>query len=447
MIYRHILERLKEWRNSETRKPLVLRGARQVGKTTVVREFAKDFDTFIYVNLEKSEHRAIFDRTDDVHRVFQELVVNAKLKSVGEHTLLFIDEIQNSPSAVSLLRYFYEEMPEIYVVAAGSLLESLMHMRRISFPVGRVQYMVLRPCSFLEFLGGIGEEYYAELLMNLKADFAHDKIMQLFKDYMLVGGMPDAIVGYANGRNINALSDVYTSLVESYADDVEKYAASKTQVDIVRHILSRGWASAAETISYEKFGESNYVSRDVSAAFAMLEKTFILELVFPTVTTQMPIVKNLRMRPKLLWFDTGLVNFMAGIQFDVFNTDQINDVWRGRVAEQIVAQELLLVNDSILNCRNYWRRNKQGSDAEVDFVLPLNGRLIPIEVKSGHNAKLRSLHSYMDETPHDVAVRIWSGPFSVDEASTPNGKKFRLFNVPFYYVGILDRVLINASAL
>lgn len=104
MIYRHILERLKEWRNSETRKPLVLRGARQVGKTTVVREFAKDFDTFIYVNLEKSEHRAIFDRTDDVHRVFQELVVNAKLKSVGEHTLLFIDEIQNSPSAVSLLR-------------------------------------------------------------------------------------------------------------------------------------------------------------------------------------------------------------------------------------------------------------------------------------------------------------------------------------------------------
>lgn len=441
MINRKVIEKLRTWRTSETRKPLVLRGARQVGKTTIIREFAKEFDTYIYVNLERTQHRDIFEKTDDVHRIFQELVVSTKTKQVGKEVLLFIDEIQNSPAAVALLRYFYEDMPLLYVVAAGSLLESLMHMRRISFPVGRVEYMVLRPCSFLEFLDGIGEDYFANLIREQRADLAHDQIMQLFKDYMLVGGMPDAVVGYAKTHNINDLGKVYSSLIESYSNDVEKYASTRQQAEVVRHILTRGWASAAETITYERFGGSKYSSRDVSAAFAMLEKTLLLELVFPSITTQMPIQKNLRFRPKLLWLDAGLVNFMAGIQHDVFNTTDINDTWRGRVAEQIVGQELLTVNDSIMNCRNYWRRNRQGSDAEVDYVLAASGKLIPIEVKSGHNARLRSLHSYMDEAPHDVAVRIWSKPYRVDEVTTPAGKHFRLLNVPFYYVGVLDQIL------
>ncbi len=441
MIHRQILENLKQWKESKYRKPLVLRGARQVGKTTVIQEFAKEFDTFIYLNLERSEHRAFFEKSDDAKRVWEDIVINHRIAQQGEQTLLFIDEIQNSPQAVALLRYFYEDLSHIYVIAAGSLLESLMRMRRISFPVGRVQYMVLRPCTFIEFLDGMSESFDRNLLLKLEADRIHDRMMRHYKEYMLVGGMPSAVAKYADSRNIHQIKDIYISLLESYNNDVEKYATNKNQVEAIRTILDKGWANAAETTKFEHFGNSRFSSRDISTAFTMLEKTLLLELVYPSTTTQLPIITNLRMRPKLLWLDTGLVNFMAGIQLDVFNATDINDVWRGRIAEHIVGQELLTIDDSVLKSRSYWRRHQHGSDAEVDFIFPFKGKLIPIEVKSGHNAKLKSLHQYMDATPHGYAVRVWSQPFRIDEVKTPAGKEFKLINVPFYYVGLLDKVL------
>ncbi len=441
MIHRGVMDKLREWRDSSSRKPLVLRGARQVGKTTIIKEFAKEFDTFLYLNLERHEHYAIFEGSDNVQHIYENIVINQRISRVGDKVLLFIDEIQNSPRAVSLLRYFYEDMPHIHVVAAGSLLESLMQTRRISFPVGRVQYMMLRPCSFLEFLDGLHESFDRQLILDMKTDLVHERVMRLFKEYLLVGGMPDAINTYAETRNIHAVRNVYNALLESYSNDVEKYASAKNQVDIVRMILAKGWISAAEAITFEHFGDTRYASRDISAAFAMLEKTLLLELVYPSVSAQLPIMTNLRMRPKLLWLDTGLVNFVAGIQVDVFNAADINSIWRGRIAEHVVAQELLTVDDHVLNRRAYWRRNRSGSDAEVDFLFSFKGKLIPIEVKSGHNSRLKSLHYYMDETPHNYAVRVWAEPFGIDDVATPNGKKFKLVNVPFYYVGILDKIL------
>jgi predicted AAA+ superfamily ATPase len=167
----------------------------------------------------------------------------------------------------------------------------------------------------------------------------------------------------------------------------------------------------------------------------------LLDLVYPTSETQMPILQNLRKRPKLIWLDTGLVNFSAGIQKEVFSVSDIQDVWRGRIAEHIVAQELLAHSNSLFEKRIYWRRDKQGSEAEVDFVYSYDGLAIPIEVKSGHNSKLKSLHLFMETAPHDIAIRVWSQPFSVDEVTTQNGKVFKLVNLPFYYVGVIDKVL------
>jgi predicted AAA+ superfamily ATPase len=143
----------------------------------------------------------------------------------------------------------------------------------------------------------------------------------------------------------------------------------------------------------------------------------------------------------LLWLDTGLVNYFSGIQKEVFSAKDIQYVWRGRIAEHIAAQELLTLDDSLLTKRIYWRRDKQGSEAEVDFVYKYNSLAIPIEVKSGHNSKLKSLHLYMDECPHQWAVRVWSQPFSTDEVTTQNGKKFKLINLPFYYICMLEKVL------
>jgi predicted AAA+ superfamily ATPase len=356
--------------------------------------------------------------------------------------LLFIDEIQFSKPAVALLRYFYEEANHIHVIVAGSLLETVIDVRKISFPVGRVQYLAIRSCSFLEFLDGIGEHFDAESLETATDVSAiHSRLIEHFNKYILVGGMPAAISCYAENQDILAVKEVYESLIAAYRDDVEKYTDNSSLVKIIRNILTVGWSSAAETITFENFGGLSVKSREMSLAFQTIQKAMLLELVYPTSGTQMPLVQNFRKQPKLIWLDTGLVNYFSGIQKEVFSAKDIQDVWRGRIAEHIVAQELLTLDNSVLTKRQYWRRDKAGSDAEVDFVYKYESMAIPIEVKSGHNSRLKSLHLFMDECPHNYAVRVWSQPFSVDKVSTQTGKEYSLINLPFYYVGILNKVL------
>jgi len=442
MIRRSALEFLIKWKEDKWRKPLVIRGARQVGKTTLIKEFSKQYDLFIDLNLENEPDRKLFDEHSNIHELISHIFFYKKKKINGGTTLIFIDEIQFSKPAVAILRYFYEEANDIHVIVAGSLLETVIDVRKISFPVGRVQYMALRPCSFLEFMDGMGNSFDLELIHNLQVEsVVHHRVMKAFRDYTLVGGMPAAISRYAENKDILSVKEVYDSLLISYQDDVEKYTKNDNLVRIIRAILSVGWQSAGEIITFDRFGGTSYSSKEISVAFQTIKKAMLLDLVYPTSEARMPLLQNFRKRPKLIWLDTGLVNYVARIQKDVFSTTDIQDVWRGRIAEHIVAQELLTLDDSLLNKRIYWKRNKQGSDAEVDFVFPYNSLAIPVEVKSGHNSKLKSLHLFMDEAPHDIAVRVWSNTFSIDEVSTQKGKKFKLINLPFYYVGVLTKVL------
>ena len=441
-IHRQAMAFLQEWRSSDFRKPLILRGARQVGKTTLVKTFAKEYAVFICLNLERKEDRNLFEMTDDVNQLITNIFVREGVRQDATDVLLFIDEIQNSQPAVAMLRYFYEERNEIHVIAAGSLLETVMDLRKISFPVGRVQYLSLRPCSFVEFLDGMGQENYKDCieLAEVPAVF-HEHIMQMFKEYSVVGGMPDAVARYAVTHDHLSIADVYESLLQTYRDDVEKYSSSVAAIRAIRTILKAGWTSAAEIISFGGFAGTAYRSREMSEAFQTISKAMLLELVYPVAETQMPVMPNYRRRPKLLWLDTGLVNYAAGLQKEVFLAGDIQDVWRGRIAEHIVGQELIANKTEVSAQRAFWHRDKQGSSAEVDFVYPYQGLLVPVEVKSGHNSRLKSLHLYMDNAPHQVAVRVWSRPYSCDEVKTGQGKTFKLINIPFYYVGQLDNLL------
>ena len=441
MIRRKIIESLQQWKDQSDRKPLVLRGARQVGKTTAVMEFAKQFDVFLHLNLEKTVDRNLFEQQEEVNELIRAIFLHKKQEINGGSVLLFIDEIQYSKKAVAVLRYFYEEANHIYVIAAGSLLETVMDVRRISFPVGRVEYLAMRPCSFLEFLNGIGENFDAGLVGNLDATLVHHRIMKLFYHYTIVGGMPAVISKYAENQDILSLKRYYNSLLQSYRDDVEKYTKNANMIKMIREILENGWLLAGSIITFEKFGGTDFSSKDMSMAFQTIQKAMLLELVSPTSGVQMPLIPNSRQRPKLIWLDTGLVNFVAETQQDLFSVKDIQDIWRGRIAEQIVAQELLTLDDNLSAKRIFWKRDKHGSEAEVDFLYKYKGLAIPVEVKSGHNAKLKSLHLYMDETPHNYAIRVWSNPFSVDRVTTPGGKSFLLINLPFYYVGVLNKVL------
>lgn len=444
MINRNAFRYLEQWSVSEDRKPLILRGARQVGKTTLVVEFSKKFDVRLSLNLDKPEDKLLFDQHSNIVELTDAIYRHCKQQKKPGSTLLFIDEIQNSPKAVALLRYFYEEMKQLHVICAGSLLESLID-KQISFPVGRVEYLAIRPCSFMEFLNGIGEDFDLELVQDLNVSSVHNRVMALFTNFTIVGGMPAAINKYAINRDVLSVDKIYETLLNAYIDDVEKYARNESIAQIIRYILKNGWNFAAERITFERFGNSNYKSREVSEAFRTIEKAMLLELVYPVISAQIPLLTSMTHRPKLIWFDTGLVNYIAGVRETLFSVTDVMDAWRGRIAEHIVAQELLSWRWQVSAHRQFWDRNKTQSSAEVDFVVQYKNWAIPIEVKSGHNAKLRSLHLYMEEAPHTIAVRVWSQPLSVDIVKTPTGKVFKLINIPFYYVCLLEKVLEKYS--
>lgn len=440
MFRRNIISKLEAWKQDKKHKPLILRGTRQVGKTTVVNEFGSQFDNYLYFNLERNENAKLFEMEIPLDDLVNMLYASVgKVKKEGT-TLVFIDEIQNSPKTIALLRYFYEQRPDLYVIAAGSLLENLVDVK-VSFPVGRVQYLALRPCSFSEFLGAIGKNNLLAVLSQ-KAEYTvafHEQLMHLFNQYTIVGGMPEAVQQYAETQDVIGIEDVYETLVQAYKDDSEKYVRGNKLTDVVRFILSYGWAFSGETITLGNFANSGYKSREVGEAFRLLEKAMLLELIYPVSSTQLPIIPETKRMPKLIWFDTGLVNYQAGIRKEIIGSTDMVDSWRGHIAEQITAQELLTLDDRVGQHRSFWAKPNNG--AEVDFIFAHNSKLYPIEVKSGTNAHLRSLQVFMDSSGVNIAIRIWSKPYSVDKVKTIHGKEFTLINLPFYLIGNLRNVL------
>lgn len=419
-----------------------MRGARQVGKTTLVELFAKEFDVYIYLNLEVKEDAALFAADYSFEDLLAGIFFRANVsQDVTKRTLIFIDEIQNEPKAVQTLRYFYEKRPDIYVIAAGSLLESLMD-RHISFPVGRVEYMALHPCTFVEFLRATGKESIADNIEQLTLPGSlHQSVLTLFKKYLIVGGLPEAVANYAKYNDFVQLNDVFNSLLSGYRDDVEKYAVKPKEQDAIRYILNYGWAAAGHRIQFAKFTSSSFKAVDVGNAFRTLEKTLLLELVYPQMSASFPILPDLKKSPKLFWLDTGLVNYVAGMQEELLFGKDTDELWNGDIAEHFVAQELLGASFTFGRRLMFWVRDAKNSQAEVDFLIRYNSHLLPIEVKTGDNAKLRSLHLFMDESEEEVALRLWNGPMTFDTVTTQSGKTFTLYNIPLYYAGCLQLFL------
>lgn len=441
MFRRIALENLREWALKAERKPLVLRGARQVGKTTLVEMFAADFDHYIYLNLEEKDNAEMFATDSTFDDLLAGIFFKAKLPVDSPRTLIFIDEIQTEPKAVQTLRYFYEKRPDLYVIAAGSLLESLMG-RHISFPVGRVEYMALHPCTFVEFLSAIGEEMLVSQVEKVAVPQSlHSYTLDLFKKYMIIGGLPEVVANYAQYHDMVRLSDVFNALLSGYRDDVEKYADNRKEQDSIRYILNYGWTSAGHRIQFAKFTNSSFKSADVSNAFRTLEKTLLLELVYPLTSTSFPILPDLKKSPKLLWLDTGLVNYVAGMQEDLLFTTDSDELWNGDIAEHIVAQELLGATTTFGEKRLFWVRDARNSQAEVDFVIRYKSHLLPIEVKTGANSKLRSLHLFMEESKENIALRLWNGPMTSDVITRSDGRPFTLYNIPLYYAGHLHTLM------
>ena len=431
-FYRQIQDALEKWKRSKVHKPLVIRGARQVGKTTVIKEFGNSFDTFMMLNLERIEDRALFETGQPPKTIFQRICLENHIHPKGK-TLLFLDEIQNSPQAVAMLRYFYEDMPELYVISAGSLLEIMMDVHKVSFPVGRIEYLFLYPMTFREFLKAMGEDDILTLLNEIPLpEWVLPGIYRLYREYTMIGGMPEAVSQYCSNRNIVDCVPVYRNLYMSYVDDVAKYAKNMTQEQILRTFIESSPLETGKRIAFEKFANTNYKSRDAGDALRMLERAMLIYLRYPTSATQFPLQPDLKRRPRLQFLDTGLLNYKADIQSIYLSNTPLDSMFNGMIAEQIVGQELLASNSYELKKPLFWVRETGNSNAELDFIQTNRGMMIPIEVKSGKTGTLRSLHSFIDLSDCRYAVRLYGGTISVEQAKTPAGSPYCLINLPWF---------------
>jgi predicted AAA+ superfamily ATPase len=438
---RSMLKELNRWADSDQRKPMVLRGARQVGKTTVVKAFGASFDRFIYLNLELSQDRRLFEDELSPAETLQRIFLEKRAMGQGR-TLLFIDEIQQSPQAVAMLRHFYEQFPEMFVIGAGSLLEIMMDSHKISFPVGRVEYRYMFPMSFSEFLAALGELEALSLLETTPIpDWALNHLFELFHLYAQIGGMPEIVRRYREHRDISMLQPIFQSLLTAYTDDVSKYARNATEVTVIRHVIETAAFVAGTRITFERFGNSSFGSREIGNALRTLERAMLLYLRYPVTAIEPPLMPDLKRKPRLQLADTGLLSYAAGWQTKYFGVQDLNALYRGILTEHIVAQELMALNASQLKKPDFWVRELKQSQAEVDFIVPWGNRLVPVEVKSGKTGTLRSLHSYIDRSGCPVAVRLYAGKPQWQTEATPAGTPYRLLNLPYFLASRLEDYL------
>ena len=440
-ISRLIERKLAEWKSQENRKPIILRGARQVGKTFTINEFSKQFKNFISLNLERPRERELFTRFNSGKELFENILLYKGTKVPKEETLLFIDEIQNSADAIRSLRYFYEELSGLSIIAAGSLLEVFSKKEGFSFPVGRVINLFLYPVNFLEYLEAANPPLAQKMLTyNIRDKIPpeiHQLLMDQFYRYSFIGGMPEAVSEYLENESYSEITEIYDSIFRGYLEDVEKYS-SLTRAKYLSHAIDRAPLYVGERIKYEKFGESLYRSREMNEAFSTLEKALILYRAKPTSSFKLPIIENLKKAPKLFFVDSGLVNFRIGFKEFFKSSQSLNDIYRGKIAEQVVSQEIISQSFELPRL-SFWIREK--GESEIDFLYVFKDLVIPVEIKSGKVGRMKSLMLFMEKSIHPYSIRVYSGEIQVDKIPMASGKYFYLLSMPFYLLARLQEIL------
>ncbi len=424
---RFIEEELLEWKNSTRRKPLIVRGARQVGKTYSIQKFGRSmFNNLITVDLEKERKlHSIFETDLKSDRILSELEVVLNEEITPNKSLLFIDEIQSCPRAIMALRYFYEEIPDLHVIAAGSLLE--FSMSDISFPVGRIQFLDMNPLTFPEYLMAIGRKEAADIVSSKPkavSDSIHHLLLDELKIFCFIGGMPESVKAYVDSKSLKESFSVHKELCESFRHDFSKYTP-RIGTDCIDSVLTGTAQHVGQQIIYTHLTDM-CTHPTVKKAFRTLCKARVINKVSSASPTGLPLKATASSkRFKATIVDIGLWQHLNGIDVakEYPKTDLLT-IYQGAMAEQFVGQEILAAQNSSLY---YWARSAKGSTAEVDYLVAIDGMVVPVEVKSGPAGRLRSLHLLLNT--------YRNCPFGLIFSSSPYAvlKKQRLKFVPLYY--------------
>lgn len=431
-LQRLLMNDLIEWKRKRNRKPLIIRGARQVGKTWIMKEFGRlHYENVVYINFDNNERmKQVFNLDMDIKRIISALKIESGKEIQPENTLLIFDEIQEVPKALTSLKYFYEENPEYHIVAAGSLLGVALH-RGTSFPVGKVDFLNLYPLNFREFLMAVDKKGLADLLEVQDYTMINafsSQLTDLLRYYYFVGGMPEAVQTYIDTDNMKEVRMVQNALLDYYANDFSKHAPKETipRIQMVWKSIPMQLAKENRKFIYGVIREGAR-AKDFELAIQWLYDCGLILKCNRVTKPGMPLIAYMEMNAfKMYMLDVGLLAARGNIDAQVLlEGNRIFEEFKGALTEQYVAQELVASN------RELFYYSKENSSGEIDFVLQEEMNIIPVEVKAEENLQAKSLKAYCEKFKPDMAIRTSMSNYREQEWMT---------NVPLYALaGFLDR--------
>jgi len=439
-IVREIDKDLLEWKNSREIKPLLLRGVRQCGKTSSIRNLGKTFKTFIEINFEKDpSFSEIFYRDFDIHRICSEIELKTGKRIIDGTTLLFFDEIQNCPDAITALRYFKENRPLLHVIAAGSLLEFALSSskKRISFPVGRVRSIYMYPLSFSEFLAALSKTALVENLQSenkVLSDSVHMEYLNLYKSFLVVGGMPEAVREYASSGSFLECQRIHRDIVDNFENDFGKYS-DLIPAEEIKAVFQFSFRNVGNQVNLSKSVPGMKAAR-FSTILNLLSMAGLVFQVKSSTCESLPLgCGNKNVSVKLLTFDTGVYLTKQGYDAtEILGAVNLESLNKGALVEMQTGLEIIKCSDKYQSAGLYfWRRT--GANAEVDYVIQNSDKLIPIEVKSNTTGKMQSMAEYLKthDAPYGIRVSLENFGNSIFQ-----GRQIRV--VPVYGVNTVRMV-------
>jgi len=451
-MQRHRALFLENWLESTDRKPLVIRGARQVGKTWLVRYLAKSKKKkLIEINFEKRPELSSLFTSNDPKEII--LNLNGAFNEMidPKNCLLFLDEIQAAPELLAKLRWFHEDLPELPCIAAGSLLEFVLADHTFSMPVGRISYLHLEPLTFEEFLLACQQQGLYEYLRTYQMgkeipEAIHQSLMTAFKEYIIVGGMPAAVSSWVEKRSLQSVNQIHHELIATYRDDFAKYRG-RIPLERLEEILHAVPRHLSHKFMYSKVNPLVQIP-SIKSSLELLCKARLCHRVLGCAANGIPLEAELQAKfLKVIFLDVGLCAASLGLTLDeVQKIDEIDLINSGGVAEQVAGQGLRTIFPSYVEpSLYYWHREEQGSSSEIDYVFQHHNHVIPIEVKSGARGSLKSLHIFMGLKGGKWAVRINSAMPQIQSIevvdSLGSEVNYQLLSIPFYLIGQLHRLL------
>lgn len=461
MFNRQAVTDIIHWYQQPQRKPLVIRGARQVGKTTAVRMAGKQLGVpVIEINLERhSELDPLFRRYQLDDLLFNFSLITGEAITPDKPLILFLDEAQATPAAYSCLRYFWEDIPQLAVILTGSLLDQVLNNYQLPSPVGRIEPYYMGALRFDEFLQAIGAEKESRALdmlnarnMHLIPDSLHEKLLGLVRRYTLTGGMPHCIqLGLDTHFNHTDILKYQTTLLQTYRDDFAKYRGSQTAImlnALFNGILGQVGQQFSHKQAQEIAQQSSGDNRQLNTAIEHFQAARLFYRVLHSHADAVPLGAETKIRiSKFLFLDIGLLLAAQNIPAQSLMHAPLELANRGLLAEQFVGQQLLYAKPPYVNPElYYWQPPKAEGQAEVDFLFTQGNTIIPVEVKAGSTGTIKSLHTFVIKKQSERAIRISSAKPSVEALEArlmQQVKAFRLYNIPFYLVNRLEQLLAD----